>query len=88
MRSLVTRGLAVSTPWSLGKEKHSRIDARIFPNPMCSSTFLRGHSKKDIAQAMVTRTGMLTNINREGWWSRAKLFFALGRAHGYLSPFA
>ncbi len=23
----------------------------------------------------------------KGWWSRAKLFFALGRVQGYLSPF-
>ena len=38
--------LAVSTSWSLGKEKSSRINAHIFPDPMGSSNFPCGHSKR------------------------------------------
>ena len=38
-------GLAVSTSWSLGKEKYSRIDARIFPNQWVRPTEV--HSKKE-----------------------------------------
>ena len=52
VRSLVTRGLAVSTPWSLGKEKHSRIDARIFPNPSGSSSFPIEYQRKTHAECV------------------------------------
>ena len=55
------RGLAVSTPWSLGKEKHSRIDARIFPNPSGSSSFPIEHQRKTHAEcvrSLVTLSGL------------------------------
>ena len=69
--------LAVSTSWSLGKEKYSRIDARIFPNPMGSSNFPCGHSKKDIAQAMVTRTGAFATLKENASVSKPDGFVEL-----------